>query len=176
MVPTISKNMKVNGKDYPIYYGTVKTVPNRQPNINYTCSSWQVWIKPNLRRSSPSVYPCSSLYWGHWNSKISANDLTNQDLPILVRGAFFRFQFLVGFPFYVKLGYTANHMICRKTRYRKVHWIINGPLGGYAFLRHAYSNERSGTHDLLQLQGWSMQAGLENEFPSAIFGFHVNSC
>ena len=28
---TILKNMKVNGKDYPIYYGKIKNVPNHQP-------------------------------------------------------------------------------------------------------------------------------------------------
>jgi hypothetical protein len=28
---TILKNMKVNGKDSPIYYGTIINVPNQQP-------------------------------------------------------------------------------------------------------------------------------------------------
>ena len=32
---TISKNMKVNGKDYPIYYGKLKNVPNHQPVYIY---------------------------------------------------------------------------------------------------------------------------------------------
>ena len=32
---TILKNMKVNGKDYPIYYGKLKNVPNHQPVYIY---------------------------------------------------------------------------------------------------------------------------------------------
>jgi len=31
VVLTILKNMKVNGKDYPICYGKIKNVPNHQP-------------------------------------------------------------------------------------------------------------------------------------------------
>ena len=51
VVSTILKNMKVNGKDYPIYYGKIKNVPNHQLNILSTCSesysigpvsAWQV--------------------------------------------------------------------------------------------------------------------------------------
>jgi hypothetical protein len=33
VVLTILKNMKVNGKDYPIYYGKIKNVPNHQPVV-----------------------------------------------------------------------------------------------------------------------------------------------
>jgi len=36
---TILKNMKVNGKDYPIYYGKIKNVPNHQPDIVSTVFS-----------------------------------------------------------------------------------------------------------------------------------------
>ena len=32
VVLTILKNMKVSGKDYPIYYGKIKNVPNHQPD------------------------------------------------------------------------------------------------------------------------------------------------
>jgi hypothetical protein len=31
VVLSILKNMKVNGKDYPIYYGKIRNVPNHQP-------------------------------------------------------------------------------------------------------------------------------------------------
>jgi hypothetical protein len=33
VVSTPLKNMKVNGKGYPIYYGKIKHVPNHQPVI-----------------------------------------------------------------------------------------------------------------------------------------------
>ena len=35
VVLTILKNMKVNGKDYPIYLWKIKNVPNHQPGYIY---------------------------------------------------------------------------------------------------------------------------------------------
>jgi hypothetical protein len=35
VVLTILKNIKVNGKDYPIYDGKIKHVPNHQPVYIY---------------------------------------------------------------------------------------------------------------------------------------------
>jgi hypothetical protein len=32
VVSTILKNMKVNGKDYPRYYGKINNIPNHQPD------------------------------------------------------------------------------------------------------------------------------------------------
>jgi len=49
--------MKVNGKDYPIYYGQIKNVPNHQPEVNTTCSGYLG--KKNMERfqSSPVDQP-----------------------------------------------------------------------------------------------------------------------
>ena len=45
VVSTILKNMKVNGKDYPIYYGK-KTVPNHQPVLDL--SNQNICVGDNL--------------------------------------------------------------------------------------------------------------------------------
>ena len=49
VVLTILKNMKVNGKDYPIYYG--KNVPNHQPAyriyMGYNGINWLVVYLPH---------------------------------------------------------------------------------------------------------------------------------
>ena len=49
VVSTHLKNMKVNGKDYPIYSGNVKHVPNHQPEcmnisayLNLSQDPWQI--------------------------------------------------------------------------------------------------------------------------------------
>ena len=68
--------MDVNGKDYPIYYGTIKNVPNHQP-ANYCCSRSHCWcyqisVSLQIIRSMKSM--CLSLEF-HWSIILSWNNL-----------------------------------------------------------------------------------------------------
>ena len=52
--PTPLKNMKVNGKDYPIYCGKIQNVWNHQPNIIHKPLN-DHWISPKKIDSHPEV-------------------------------------------------------------------------------------------------------------------------
>ena len=57
VILTILKNMKVNGKDYPIYYGKIKNVWNHQPVMVFL-PDWMgiQWISGILGRFGRSVW------------------------------------------------------------------------------------------------------------------------
>ena len=60
VVLTTLKNMKVNGKDYPIYYGQIKNVPNHQSvnslgNGKKDVGKWRTSLHP--RKASLSTNP-----------------------------------------------------------------------------------------------------------------------